>query len=173
MSTLSSVPPGTTQVRLKFSDAQLDKDMATYPYLTEDTEVGGKRAERQRPVGRYKLDSRGHKTFDDYFQTLWYDILEHYQEVDYIFREDRDSYNIFLLYSLGGGTGSGTFPLLSAMLNRIAQRIKDQNDNRRRVCGRCRCRSTGRLRSGSHGSAGRKDVLSALLKMEDSNGITP
>jgi len=127
--TLGSVPTGTTRVRLNVSDAHLDEDMATYPYLTEDTEVGGKGAERQRPVGRYKLDSRGHETFDDYFESLWYDILEHYQEVDYSFEQDRDSYNIFLLHSLGGGTGSGTFPLLSAMLNRIAQRIEDQNDN--------------------------------------------
>lgn len=127
--TLSSVPTGTTRVRLNPSDAHLDEDVATYPYLTEETEVGGKGAERQRPVGRYKLDSRGHETFDDYFESLWYDVREHYQEVDYTFSEDRDSYNIFLLHSLGGGTGSGTFPLLSAMVNRIAQRIEDENSN--------------------------------------------
>lgn len=125
--TLGTVPSGTKRIRLNVSDAHLEEDRATYPYLTGETEIGSKGAERQRPVGRYKLDSRGNETFDDYFEEIWYEILEHHQEVDYTFRPDRDSYNIFLLHSLGGGTGSGTFPLLAAMVNRIAQRIDDQS----------------------------------------------
>ncbi|KAB1190649.1 MULTISPECIES: tubulin-like doman-containing protein [Haloferax] len=127
--TLSSVPPGTKKARLNVSDAHLEEDKATYPYLSEDAEIGSKGAERQRPVGRYKLDSRGKQTFDDYFKELRNEIREHYQKVDYTFRTGRDSYNIFLLHSLGGGTGSGTFPLLSAMLNKIAKSLDTQDPN--------------------------------------------
>jgi len=125
--TLQSVPTGTTQIRLNIAEAHKKEDQSKYKYLTPDFEIGSKGAERQRPVGRYKLDSRGTQDFDDYFQAIWSDIREHHKEVNYSFQAGRDSYNIFLLHSLGGGTGSGTFPLLSAVINRIGKRLDDSN----------------------------------------------
>lgn len=123
---LSQTPPGTTSKELKASDKFKREDTSKYPYLTPEMRIEGKGALRQRPVGRYKLDSRGIDDFSSIFQDIYRTVREHARDVDYSFDRESDSYNIFLIHSLGGGTGSGTFPLLSASIERISNRLGNE-----------------------------------------------
>jgi hypothetical protein len=120
---LNQAPASATTQRLKTSDKFETEDQSQYPFLTREMQIGGKGALRQRPVGRYKLDSRGIEDFNSIFQSVFRTVREHARNVDYSFDQQSDSYNIFLVHSLGGGTGSGTYPLLSASLARISERL--------------------------------------------------
>lgn len=122
-----SLPDQTTTIELNAPSAFEAEDRKKYPYLSEDMEIGVKGAERQRPVGRYKLDSRGTPDFSDHFDTLWKTAREHLQALENDYEPNRDSYNLFLLHSLGGGTGSGTYPLLGTVLNHIAEGIEQRH----------------------------------------------
>ncbi|MFB6108009.1 MAG: tubulin-like doman-containing protein [Haloplanus sp.] len=116
--TLNRAPDDARRYNLSIEDDFLGEDRATYPYLTRSMNIEGKGAKRQRPVGRYKLDNRGE--FDSTFKSLWRDIESHYDSVDVDLGPETASFNIFYVHSHGGGTGSGTYPLLAGMLNTIA-----------------------------------------------------
>jgi|GEM_PF-5064945 len=121
---LNTAPDGSTRKELKAGRKFETEDKGRYPYLTPEMELTGKGALRQRPVGRYKLDSRGVEDFSAVFQDLARSIEAHANDVDYSFDREDDSYNIFLIHSLGGGTGSGTFPLLAASVGRITEELE-------------------------------------------------
>jgi hypothetical protein len=121
--TLNQAPANATTQRLKTSDKFEKEDQSKYPFLTREMQIEGKGALRQRPVGRYKLDSRGIDNFNSVFQNIFRSVREHARNVDYSFDQQSDSYNIFLVHSLGGGTGSGTSPLLSASIAQISDRL--------------------------------------------------
>lgn len=122
--TFSNLPDDTTTIELTAPTAFEAEDRRKYAYLTEDMEIGVKGAERQRPVGRYKFDSRGTPDFSDHFDLLWKSAREHLQELENSYEPSRDSYNLILVHSLGGGTGSGTFPLLGTVLSHVGEAIE-------------------------------------------------
>jgi len=122
---LQDLPDEVTVRHLPNPSDFLRTDTKTYPYLTDNFVSGEKGAQRQRPVGRYKIDNRGNPSLDDIYQNdLYESIEEHYLEnVHAIETRDTGSFNIFFVHSLGGGTGSGSFPLLSMMIRRVAQEL--------------------------------------------------
>ncbi|MFO7925594.1 MAG: tubulin-like doman-containing protein [Halobacteriota archaeon] len=122
----SDIPDDATTIELNAPTAFEAEDRRQYAYLTEEMEIGVKGAERQRPVGRYKLDSRGTPDFSDHFDLLWKSAREHLQGLENSYEPSRDSYNLILVHSLGGGTGSGTFPLLGTMLGHIGDAIEQR-----------------------------------------------
>jgi hypothetical protein len=123
--TLNNAPPEARRFALSIEDDFLRQDRARYPYLTRAMNIEGKGAKRQRPVGRYKLDNRGE--FTSVFKTLWRDIERHYNSVDVDLGPDTASFNIFYIHSHGGGTGSGTYPLITGMLNTIAGSLESDH----------------------------------------------
>ncbi|AZH24657.1 tubulin-like doman-containing protein [Haloplanus aerogenes] len=91
-----------------------------YPYLATDVTIPDAGANRLRHVGRYKLDN-----------AVSPDFLTHYNDIrDRVtaFYDDRQAsldarlgrYNLVVVSSLAGGTGSGVFPLLTALLTHVA-----------------------------------------------------
>jgi len=91
-----------------------------YPYLAADVTIPERGANRMRHVGRYKLDN-----------AVSPDFLTHYNDVrDRVtaFHEARQAsldsrpgrYNLVVVSSLAGGTGSGVFPLLTALLAHVS-----------------------------------------------------
>ena len=125
---LDSTPEGTTKVPLQYSEVSKNTDVEHYPYLTEDMNIGGTGAERQRPVGRYKLDSRGDWGYEDTLETLQKEIGAHHREYETNLDVKSASFNIIHIHSLGGGTGSGTFPLMMAMLSEIKSQLESSDD---------------------------------------------
>lgn len=126
--TLNNAPAEAHNIRLSIDKAYLKEDKEQYPYLTRNMRVEGTGAKRQRSVGRYKLDRRGVGGYDDVFSSLTEEISGHYSEVDVQLRPDQASFNIFFIHSLGGGTGSGTYPLILSILSEIADEELQQED---------------------------------------------
>lgn len=116
---LNSTPREALNFQLEIEDDFIDEDRADYPYLTSRMNLEDKGARRQRPVGRYKLDNRNE--FTSTFEQVWKEIESHYSDHSADLGPQQASFDIFLIHSLGGGTGSGTYPLLLTMLNRIAE----------------------------------------------------
>jgi len=124
----SGLPRKAKEVELTAPSAFESEDRRQYLYLTEDMKIGVKGAERQRPVGRYKLDSRGNQDFTAHYDTIYNAAREHLDELKNSFDPGRDSYNLFLIHSMGGGTGSGTFPLLINVLDQIGTSLTQLYD---------------------------------------------
>ena len=102
------------------------RDIDDYPYLTDEMAIGATGAERQRPVGRYKLDNP-EGSFSDHFRRIDDQLDDFRSTYNDRLRAGDNHINIFLVHSLGGGTGSGTFPLLTGVLHYIAEKIRDDN----------------------------------------------
>ena len=118
-----NAPDRATQVHLRSPQKNIKTDQRAYPYLTEDLEIGEKGAQRQRPIGRYKLDNRDMPSWDAHFDKISGAIENHMRTC----RQDPDinarQINVIHVHSLGGGTGSGTFPLVAHMLNEITDNL--------------------------------------------------
>jgi hypothetical protein len=112
-------PDKATQVDLQSPRRNIKTDQRAYPYLTENLQIGEKGAQRQRPVGRYKLDNTDMPSWDAHYEKISNAIESHMRTC----RQDPDinakQVNVVHVHSLGGGTGSGTFPLIAHMLNEI------------------------------------------------------
>lgn len=122
----TGLPDDATEIELEAPKAFVAEDRRKYTYLSDDMEIGVKGAERQRAVGRYKLDSRGTPDFSDHYDLIWKSARQHLRGLDQSYESNRDSYNLILLHSLGGGTGSGTFPLLGTMLSQMGEVIEER-----------------------------------------------
>jgi len=125
---LNNAPDTATTLEFTISDDFLGEDKEQYPYLTKDMRVKGPGARRQRSVGRYKLDRRGDGGWDDKMRTLRTTIENHHNNHDDRLDEDTASFNVFLVHSVGGGTGSGTFPLLLSGLYEIGDSLDTDNE---------------------------------------------
>ena len=114
-----NAPDKATQVQLRSPRRNVETDLRNYPYMTESLDIGEKGAQRQRPIGRYKLDNRDTPSWDAHFDKISGAIENHMRTC----RRDPDikarQINVIHVHSLGGGTGSGTFPLIAHMLNEI------------------------------------------------------
>lgn len=119
-----NAPDKATQVDLKAPHKHIKADQQAYPYLSENLQIGEKGAQRQRPVGRYKLDNTETPSWDAHFEDISNAINDFMQTC----RQDPDinakQLNVIHVHSLGGGTGSGTFPLFAHMLNEITDALQ-------------------------------------------------
>lgn len=76
---------------------------------------------RQRVVGRYLIDNEvNFQQVNDTLKQVIKDFGGKHQES---LSDESRSMNIWLLHSLGGGTGSGTFPLLAALIQKMTESI--------------------------------------------------
>lgn len=124
---LSQVPEAVSALLLTTSAEIFQSDRDQYPYLHENiahSEVG---ATRQRTLGRYALDNQTVPTFSDCFNEMYERIRNHYSINEYSILQG-GSLNLYLINSLGGGTGSGTFPLVSVMLKKITATMERRNN---------------------------------------------
>jgi len=112
---------------LQKPDTLVGRMKDNFPYLSKDIQFDVKGAERQRPVGRFKLDNPDQPSFSDSFETIQGHLRRFRQEHNNDLTKQDKHINIILLNSLSGGTGSGTYPLLTAVVHYLAESIRDQN----------------------------------------------
>jgi len=115
------------KIGLSIPTGIIDKDKKHCPYLFEDVNLEEQGAQRQRVVGRYLIDNN--ENWGKVYGTLKDALEMHVESHKNILTADgnKPSLNIWLLHSLGGGTGSGTFPLLAAILYDIAKNTRDRD----------------------------------------------
>lgn len=94
-----------------------------YPFLPEGTLIPLEGANAMRHVGRYKLDNAVPPTFQNQEQTIRRHIETFIEKQESQLSDGTSTYTIVLVTSLGGGTGSGIFPLCSAIINRIQEQV--------------------------------------------------
>ena len=119
-------PDAAEKIFLPIADDYVSNDPKRYPYLTEDMGISNQGAQRKRPVGRYKLDSNGNPDFASHFLSLYDQIERHFSTLRSEFGQ-AEILNIYVIHSIGGGTGSGTFPLLNTMLDVVKQTIESRH----------------------------------------------
>lgn len=119
----ANAPDSAETIHLTHDDGFKEGDQQSYPYLRPDMDLDGEGAQRQRPVGRYKLDSRGNPDFSDTFVRLRDAIDDHIKSLVSTTARAENA-TVYFVNSLGGGTGSGTFPLLAASLSAIADEVE-------------------------------------------------
>lgn len=120
---LQNVPSDTTCFALSIDEDFVQQDCQEYPYLARTLSIPYRGTARQRPVGRYAVDNRGVPGFDTTFRKLREEITAHVSRHNTSPGSATGYFNIFLVNSLGGGTGSGAYPLLLAMLNDLKENL--------------------------------------------------
>lgn len=108
-------------------DTLVERQKDRFPFLAEDIKFGVKGAERQRPVGRFKLDNPDEPSFTDNFETIQGHIRRFRRAHSDDLTQQNRHINLLLVNSLSGGTGSGTYPLLTAITHYLAENIRDRN----------------------------------------------
>ena len=111
------------RIYLETPAARIDLDKSNCAYLYPRVDILGEGAARQRVVGRYLIDNR--ENYQQVYNTLS-GIINGFAERHQNILTNRAglSMNIWLLHSLGGGTGSGTFPLLAALIQEIKKSVR-------------------------------------------------
>ncbi len=107
------------------------EDLKTFKYLYKGVNIQRKGALRQRVVARYFVDRK----YDDLRISL-YNITRDFADKHMAdLTEEGNSLTITLLHSVGGGTGSGSFPILTAMLNGIKRDLEKELAISVSICG--------------------------------------
>jgi len=85
----------------------------------EPADTGG--VTRQRPLARAHIDdSENFPALEGFLETRIGNFVE---------RTNEQETHVWLVNSLGGGTGSGAFPIMAAVLDRTIKRVKSQVDS--------------------------------------------
>jgi len=103
-----------------------EDDRQNHSYLREDArlaDVGG--ATRQRAVSRYYVDNL--QNYERFYRQLQ-GIVDEFEDTAgrSIDNDEINAANVWIINSLGGGTGSGSFPILSAMLTQIISNADEE-----------------------------------------------
>jgi len=119
---LSQRPDGGVGIHLGIDTDCLSADVSACHYLTQDmaNTADGQGTMRQRSLGRYALEMN----YFEVYRTLRERIQSHYEAHATDSFPGTNLLNIHFIHSMGGGTGSGAFPLLAAMLDRLAETLE-------------------------------------------------
>lgn len=107
---------GFRRIPLESQPNYFDRNREEFGYLRSDMHLdprGG--ASRQRAASRYYIDNTPN------FDRFWAELEDEIQS----FAERNPRTNLWIVNSLGGGTGSGSFPLLSAMIKEMTDNIRE------------------------------------------------
>lgn len=105
-------------LRVPETPDEREHNIEEFSYLRSGTSIGTQGTDRTRSVARYFVDNT--ETYTRLRDQLEREITDFWDERRSAIEEDRvHDLHIWLIHSLGGGTGSGTYPLIAAMLQRI------------------------------------------------------
>ncbi len=102
-------------LELPETDIAIQEDLETFKYLHAGVRINSRGTIRQRVMARYLVD-RNH---DDLRRNIYKIASDFGGKHQANLTGSTNSLTIWLLHSLGGGTGSGSFPILTAMLKGI------------------------------------------------------
>lgn len=123
---LERAPAEAAEVCLDPATDEFATVRQTYPFLTSEHEIGKNGTRSQRPVGRYTLDSRAGVARKALHDALKNAFESHFQRVTNT--GPTQQCNIIHVYSMGGGTGSGTFPLVAHVIDRVTDDLREHTN---------------------------------------------
>jgi len=124
-SRLDKLPAEVPTVHLTSDDGLVGHYAAEYPFLPEDATIPADNADWRRHVGRYKFDNGASPEYENYYEEVEA-VLEQFigeRSTALSGPTEGTTFDIFLVLSLGGGTGSGVFPLLATILAHVADKF--------------------------------------------------
>ena len=101
-------------------DSVAERDREHFKYLHEKVKFSNSGTIRQRVLARYLID----KNYTEIYKKLRDIVGDFANKHSADLSEEGNSLTIWLLHSLGGGTGSGSFPILAAMLKGIKEDVE-------------------------------------------------
>ena len=119
---LDELPAELPTIYLTSDDGVISNYAAGYPFLPSNLAIPTDTADRRRHIGRYKFDNGASPEYENYYQEVK-TVLERFfddQSTSLSQSSKKATYSVVLVTSLGGGTGSGTFPLLTTVLDHVA-----------------------------------------------------
>lgn len=130
-----ALPADSDYLSLNFDDISWKEAQNQAPYLEPEHElpdIGG--AARQRPVGRRYVDNAG--SLERTWKFFEHNIEEFISELDASVDNSSDTeINVWIVNSLAGGTGSGTFPLITGLLNKLLMELETERSIQTTLCG--------------------------------------
>jgi hypothetical protein len=120
----SESPADVHPLELTVPDAaqQRSKDVSRYSYLRDGIEIGTQGSDRTRSIARYYVDN--YEMYPDIREELDEQIAQFYEQRKRDTAQQVKNLHIWVVNSLGGGTGSGVFPIVAAILSDL----KDRHD---------------------------------------------
>jgi hypothetical protein len=98
-----------------------------YPFLQSDVHVPKDGANQRRHIGRHKLDNSVSPSFSSHRQSISTHLEGFMYNIENSLDQIPGTYNIVLVSSMADGTGSGTFPLLAALLQDIEGKLSSES----------------------------------------------
>jgi len=109
-----------------------ERDREHFKYLHEKVVFSSSGVIRQRVLARYLID----KNYTEIYKKIRNIVRDFADKHSADLSEEGSSLTIWLLHSLGGGTGSGSFPILAAMLKGIKADVeKELGEGLISICG--------------------------------------
>lgn len=112
--------------------SEWDEDVTNFHYLSDTVDSlssGDTGAKEQRPLGRYQVEKQGQR--EKIRQQLRGQITNHIENVSGMTNNNiRSSQKlcVWIVNSLGGGTGSGTFPIIAEVVTELINTDLDNTD---------------------------------------------
>lgn len=131
-SALSGLSNAST-VHLASNTGVVGENIEQYPFLADDITIPDAGSNRLRHVGRYKFDNPV-STFRAHRKTVTRELGQFFDGQRTRLSAESSSRVIVVITSLGDGTGSGCYPLLTAMLNHTIEKL-DQDGATTRLVG--------------------------------------
>lgn len=117
--TLAQTPSEMPTIHLTGDSGVVGDGLERYPYLASDDIVPDDGTNQMRHIGRYKLDNTVSPGLTTHYHELRDRIGQFIETNRTSLDGQTDRCNIVVVGALGGGTGSGTLPLLAALLTHI------------------------------------------------------
>jgi hypothetical protein len=114
---------GVPTLHLRSETGLLGARADGYPFLASDMYVPRDGANQRRYIGRYKLDNAISPSFSSHRQSISTHLEAFINNIENSLNQIPGTYNIVLVSSMADGTGSGTFPLLAALLQNIKGKL--------------------------------------------------
>lgn len=124
---LAELPPDVPTIHLTSDDGLVSDYASMYPFLPSDVAIPADDANCRRHIGRYKFDNGASPEYENYYEEVEAVLQRFFADRSTALSRaaQREVYRVLLVTSLGGGTGSGIFPLLSTIINHVVDGFEE------------------------------------------------
>jgi len=124
---------GVTEIHLKSESVVINGGVEQYPFLNDDVAVPVNGSDRRRHVGRFKFDNPVTPSFQNHRRAIYRNLEQFFKKQQTQLSHEAEAWNIVIVVELGGGTGSGLYPLLVSVVTQAIEKLKRDRSSMRIV----------------------------------------